>query len=207
MKRDDTRRVATEEIQKLLRELRASGAIPPCESSDRLVPGEGSPESGVAIVGEAPGQQEERLGRPFVGQAGRLLRSTLRDQGIDPNSVWITNVVKCRPTRLVGGRRVNRAPTTAEARLWEPWLMREMEIIRPKIILCLGNLAATTLVHKDFKMGTEHGLWFDGPYDSKVLATYHPAYVLRQVGPNATEVRKSFAEDIRKVAEKVRQIA
>lgn len=192
------------QIQELLRQMRAAGPIPPCEVPDQLVPGEGSAESGLVIVGEAPGEQEERAHRPFVGPAGKFLRNTLRDQGIDPASVWITNVVKCRPTRTSGGRRVNRAPSRAEASLWEPWLMRELDILRPRIILGLGNLAANTLIHKDFKMGAEHGMWFDGPFSSKALATYHPAYVLRQIGPNAAELRRTFAEDVRKVAEKVR---
>lgn len=183
-------------MDRLLRELSEGPTLPPCRSAGRIVPGEGSAESGLVIVGEAPGAQEEKAGRPFVGPAGKLLRSSLQAQGLPPSDVWITNVVKCRPTRAAGGREANRAPTRTEAELWTPWLMREMELLRPKLILCLGNLAADTLIRRGFKMGSEHGRWHDASGGARALATYHPSYVLRQIGPDSARVRDIFLADI-----------
>ncbi len=170
--------------------------LPPCEFAEGLVFGEGRPETRLVLVGEAPGEQEERQGRPFVGRSGQLLRRTLEAAGISPEDVWITNVVKCRPTVVQAGRRSNRAPTWREAQAWLPHLMDELEILRPQAIICLGNLAARALIQKDFKMTEGRGKWHPGPFGSHVLATYHPSYVLRQIGPQAEVVRNQFRDDI-----------
>ena len=178
--------------------LRLVGGVlpPPCASSDRLVFGEGSPVAHLAIVGEAPGEQEERQGRPFVGRAGQLLRKTLEQVGLTPADVWITNVVKCRPTAEAGGQRINRTPTRREADYWDPWLREELQILRPAAILCLGNLAASTLIRRDFKMNRDRGKWFNSTAGAPALATFHPAFVLRQGDAQGGAVRQLFEEDL-----------
>jgi uracil-DNA glycosylase len=186
----------TERLDQLRRELMEAQLLPPCRSKESIVFGEGSPEARLMVVGEAPGQQEEEQGRPFVGRSGQLLRHTLEEAGIAPAEVWISNVVKCRPTIVRGGRIANRAPTASEALPWLPWLMKQIEIIAPAGIVCLGNLAAEAVIHKGFKMTREHGQWYAGPHGAAAVATYHPSYVMRQIGPSAEEVRRQFAADI-----------
>ena len=194
-------------LEKLWWEMVQGPLLPPCRAKEGIVAGEGSAGARLAIIGEAPGQQEERYGRPFVGRAGHLLRQTLEEVGISPDDVWISNVVKCRPTVSEGGRVANRAPTRAEASRWVPWLTKELDILRPSVILCLGNLAANTLIHKSFKMTEERGKWYPGPFDSVAMATYHPSYVLRQIGPLAEKVRREFDQDFAEVKKRLEEVA
>jgi len=161
--------------------------------------GEGSPYARLVIVGEAPGEEEAETGRPFVGRAGKLLDGLLAQVTIARSEVWITNVVKHRPTRAVDDRLVNRPPTAAEVRADLAWLQRELEILQPRVILCLGNLAASTLIHKNFKMTEERGRWFEGPYGSRILASYHPAFVLRRRGPEQERLLEEVRRDLHEV--------
>ncbi|MBI4319971.1 MAG: uracil-DNA glycosylase [Chloroflexi bacterium] len=195
-----------EALKELRRRMVEGRLLPPCEAPERLVFGEGSPNSRLAIVGEAPGEQEERQGRPFVGQAGQLLRRTLEEVGIDPDAVWITNVVKCRPVSEAGGRRrINRAPARREGALWEPWLMEELRTLQPVAIVCLGNIAANSLIQKDFRMNRDRGKWFPSAIGVPALATFHPAYVLRQRHPQAQTVRQLFKDDLAEAKRKIEQ--
>ncbi|MBI3979423.1 MAG: uracil-DNA glycosylase [Chloroflexi bacterium] len=166
-----------------------------------LVFGRGNPNARLMIVGEAPGEQEVRQGQPFVGQAGKLLDRLLADAGIDRSEGWVTNVVKHRPTAGLGGSVVNRPPRADEIAADLPWLEREIEVVRPRVILALGNLAARTLIHSRFKMGAEHGRWFPGRFGSQVLATYHPAYVLRRTGQDREEVLRLVRQDLARVGD------
>ncbi len=151
-----------------------------CEGR-RLVFGEGSPAAPLALVGEAPGGQEDRAGRPFVGPAGQILSDALAAAGLDRGSVWITNVVKCRPTTPgVAGRLKNRAPTEEEVRAFLPWLLEELEIIAPLAIVCLGATAARALLGRPVRITVERGQWFTGPGGVPTILTYHPAYLLRR---------------------------
>ncbi|MEN6370850.1 MAG: uracil-DNA glycosylase [Armatimonadota bacterium] len=163
----------------------------------KLVWGEGSLVAEVAFVGEAPGDKEEAEGRPFVGQAGKLLDRELKQLGINRNDLWITNAVKCRPVKESAGILVNRTPTAKEIKNWLGPLMEELEIIHPHIIVCLGAVAAKALINKSFALTKERGLWFDGPFDSRIIATFHPAYILRQVGDNWDIAMEMFRQDLR----------
>lgn len=194
-------------LDELWWELMQAPLMPPCRAREGIVAGEGSPHARVALIGEAPGEQEEKQGRPFVGRAGQLLRRTLEEVGISIQDVWISNVVKCRPIDVRGSKVLNRAPTPAEARQWTPWLMRELDILRPRIIVCLGNIAARVLIGKDFKMMEDRGKWYPGPFDSLVLATYHPSFVLRQIGPAAESVRQEFRRDLEEVKRRLQAIS
>lgn len=144
--------------------------------------GEGSPAARLMIVGEAPGREEERQGRPFVGRAGQLLNCLMEEAGIRREDVWITNVVKRYPTKIVDGRATTRPPTAAEIKSDLPWLEGELAIIEPEVVLCLGTVPASLLTHKDFRLWAEHGRWFAGPGGAQAMATFHPAYILRQRG-------------------------
>ncbi|MBI2864448.1 MAG: uracil-DNA glycosylase [Chloroflexi bacterium] len=164
--------------------------------------GEGSPEARLMIVGEAPGRREAELGKPFVGASGKLLDRLLEAARIDRDEVWITNVVKWRPTREEGGR-VNRAPRAAEVAADSAWLERELEVIRPRVVLCLGIRAASSLIHPDFKMNAERGKWFPGPLGSRAMASFHPAYVLRQQGADGEQLIDLMQQDFREIGKAI----
>ncbi|MBI3909929.1 MAG: uracil-DNA glycosylase [Armatimonadetes bacterium] len=158
--------------------------------------GEGNPEATLALVGEAPGEREARLGRPFVGRAGRLLDQVLAEVGHNRGDLWITNVVKFRPTVEVAGRLRNRAPTGAEMRQWLPALQEELQILAPRAILCLGAVAAKVLIDPKFTLSRECGQWRPGPFGSVIAATYHPAYLLRLEGEAYQRALAEFRADL-----------
>ncbi len=154
-----------------------------CQEGRNLVPGEGNLNARLVLVGEAPGGQEERAKRPFVGPAGQILTEALTEAGLSRDEIWITNIVKCRPvTPGLGGRLRNRTPTTAEVKLFLPWLIQELNIIDPTAIVALGGTAASALLGRPVKMTSERGEWVPGPEGIPVMVTYHPAYLLRRVG-------------------------
>ena len=147
-----------------------------CEYATNLVWGKGNLDSRLVIVGEAPGAQEDRIGRPFVGMAGRILSDEIEAAGIDREQIYITNVIKCRPVLVHNGRIRNRVPKAEEIKAWSAILKREIEIVSPAIIMCLGAIAASVLIHARFTMSIEHGKWFDCSF-GRVIATYHPSYL------------------------------
>ena len=152
--------------------------------SKNLVPGEGNVDSQVVFVGEAPGRDEDKQGRPFVGVAGRLLNDALEKAGLRRSDVYITNVVKRRPPR-------NRPPRKAEVALFLPYLHHELEIIRPKLVCLLGGTAIKALMNQPLSEArgkiVESGRW-------RFYCTYHPAAVIYDPG-----VEKIFFEDIAKI--------
>jgi uracil-DNA glycosylase family 4 len=154
----------------------------PCETATRMVPGEGSPSAAVMFVGEAPGANEDRLGRPFVGRAGVLLDDVLAAAGLARDEVWITNVVKARPPG-------NRDPRAAEVAHCMPWLEAEVALIRPRVIVPLGRHALRHFAPAA-KIGDVHGEWLDG----RLFPLYHPAAALR-----STALRAVLLDDARRL--------
>ena len=143
-----------------------------CEARTNPVFGVGEKTAEVMLVGEGPGEREDLEGEPFVGKAGLLLDDMLKIIGLDRKSnVYIANVVKCRPPG-------NRDPLPQEQRACLPWLREQFRLIRPKIVLCLGRIAAGALIHPDFRITAEHGQWFEksGVF---FMALYPPATLLR----------------------------
>ena len=140
-----------------------------------IVFGVGNPRAELVFVGEGPGHDEDVQGLPFVGRAGKLLTQMIEAMGLTRDDVYICNVVKCRPPE-------NRTPEKDEMATCSPFLLRQIEVIAPKAIVCLGNVAAQTLLSTNESMSRLRGHWFDYRR-SKLLATYHPAYLLRN--PNA----------------------
>ena len=165
------------------------------------VPGEGDPEARLLIAGEGPGESEDELGRPFVGKAGALLDKILAAAEIERQSVFITNIVKCRAAEMAEGRLQNRAPLISEVNACRPYLIRQVEVIQPAVILCLGNAAAKGVIDATFNITEQRGKWFDGPFGSRLIATYHPAFILRRggAGSGARELKKMVWEDIKMV--------
>ncbi len=141
------------------------------ESRRHVVFGEGDPSARLMFVGEGPGAEEDRTGRPFVGQAGRLLDAMIVALGLARSQVYIANVVKCRPPG-------NRNPQETEMAACAPWLERQIELIRPEVIVALGKVAANRLTGTTKPMKALRGRW--ASYRGiPLLATYHPAYLLR----------------------------
>lgn len=163
---------------------------PLAERRKNIVFGEGSPSARLLFVGEGPGAEEDRSGRPFVGQAGRLLDGMITALGLDRHQVYIANVVKCRPPG-------NRDPQSEEMAVCSSFLDRQIELIRPEVIVALGRIAARHLTGTDRTMGSLRGRW--GQFKGiALMSTYHPAYLLR----SPLEKRKVW-EDLKLVAEKL----
>ena len=166
------------------------------ETRTNVVFGEGNPETPLVIVGEGPGENEDATGRPFVGRAGALLDEVLKENGLSRKHIYITNVVKCRACITENGRTRNRPPSGLEINACLPWLERQLTIIQPLVILCLGAPSANSIIHKDFKMTQERGIVFESRFARFAMAALHPAYVLRQAGEGYEATRRQLCDDI-----------
>jgi DNA polymerase len=165
-----------------------------------VVFGEGSPTARLIIFGEAPGEEEDKTGRPFQGRAGKMLSKLLDEAGIRREDVWISNTVKCRPTKQEGRFVSNRAPRVDEIRACAIWRTGEMEILHPEIICCLGATAAKTILGREVKMTKERGQWLEGPDGTAIILTYHPSYVMRQVGAAYDAIKGESLADLQAIA-------
>lgn len=195
---------------RLILEMATQAAVcPACDLSEtrtKVVFGDGNPDSPLMLIGEGPGATEDATGLPFVGRAGQLLDECLRDAGMLRKHVYITNVVKCRPTLEEGGRIKNRAPRTDEIGVCVPlWLEKQIAIIQPSVILCLGAPSANTIIHRNFKMTQERGQWFESKYARYAIAALHPAYILRQQGEAFTQSRQTLVDDLIAARDKAKQ--
>ncbi len=151
-----------------------------------LVFGEGEANAPVMLVGEAPGEQESLLGRPFVGKAGKNLDEFLESAGMERSALYVTNTVKFRPTKVsAAGRTVNRPPTQEEVKLFVPWLEREIALVDPKCVVTLGNVPLKALTDRRQVIGSLHGQFMD--LNGRLLfPMYHPASVI--YNPSLKEV-------------------
>ncbi len=160
------------------------------KSRTQVVFGDGNPNSPIVFVGEAPGEEEDKQGKPFVGRAGQYLNRKIEEVlGLKREDVYITNVCKCRPPE-------NRKPLPQEMGSCFPYLRRELEIVKPKVICCLGSTAVEGILGKKVSVTKVRGKITTYPYDTKikVLITYHPAFILRN--PKADP---QFVEDLKKL--------
>jgi uracil-DNA glycosylase family protein len=165
--------------------------------------GEGPETARVLIVGEQPGDSEDRAGRPFVGPAGRLLDSALVAAGIDRNDVYVTNAVKHFSWEKREGtkRRIHKKPGDREIRACYPWLDAEMALLRPDVIVCLGATAAQAMLGKDFRVTQQRGRAIPSDEGTTVFVTVHPSAILR-APPEAREAAEGdFFADLRKVGQ------
>jgi DNA polymerase len=174
------------------------------ETRRNAVYGEGDPCAELMVVGEGPGETEDKLGRPFIGRAGELLDKMLLSIDLPRENVFICNTVKCRPTLDTGSRLANRAPTPEEMRNCRPYLDEQIEIVRPRVILALGAPAAKSFMGDKFSITKQRGQWFDGPNGIPVIATFHPAYILRQTGGAMTEVKRLVWADLKAVRDRLK---
>ncbi len=165
--------------------------------------GEGDPCAQLMLIGEGPGETEDLLGRPFVGRAGQLLEKMLGAIGLAREDVYICNTVKCRPT-LPGPRGPkNRAPEPDEMANCRPYLDEQIDIIHPRVILALGAPAAKSFLGRDFAISKMRGQWYEGPQGIALIATFHPAYLLRQTGGELEAVKRLVWRDLKAVRAKL----
>lgn len=188
-----------------LASLRAAAAG--CQACDlwkrgtQTVFGEGSRRAAVLFVGEQPGNEEDMSGRPFVGPAGRLLDKALDEAGIERSRAYVTNVVKHFKWEPRGKRRIHAKPNPLEIMACLPWLEAELEVVKPKIVVCLGATAAQALLGKKFKVTQDRGKFFASPLAARVMATVHPSSILRAPDDASRHVEMHrFIDDMRRVA-------
>ena len=164
------------------------------DTRHHVVFGEGVPTAEVLCIGEGPGEQEDLSGRPFVGRAGKLLDDMLEiiDLSREKN-VYIGNMVKCRPPQ-------NRDPLNIEQEACAQWLERQIQLIQPKIIICLGRIAAMKYIKEDFKITREHGQWFEKDGVLRI-ALFHPAALLRD-----PRRRPETFEDLKTIQAKIKEV-
>lgn len=166
----------------------------------QVVFGEGKVGAAVMLVGEGPGESEDREGHPFVGRAGVLLNGALRVAGLLREEIWITNLVRSRPVRKVDNQLRNRAPLAGEVEACRVWMEAELRYVRPRVVVCLGAVPAHYLIHRGFRLHEERGRLFDVD-GTRRLATYHPAYILRlRGGDNYRRTLALLEEDLRLAA-------
>ncbi|MDQ3949379.1 MAG: UdgX family uracil-DNA binding protein, partial [Gemmatimonadota bacterium] len=165
--------------------------------------GEGPETARVLIVGEQPGDSEDRAGRPFVGPAGRLLDSALVAAGIERDDVYVTNAVKHFSWEKREGtkRRIHKKPGDREIRACYPWLDAEVVLLRPDVIVCLGATAAQALLGKDFRVTQQRGRAIPTDRGATVFATVHPSSVLRAPPDARAAAEREFFADLRKVGQ------
>jgi uracil-DNA glycosylase len=192
--------------QQRMDELRTQAlTCPGCPNKDtrlRVVFGEGDVHANVMLVGQGPGVVEEQTGRPFAGPSGRLLDQALAEAGLKRDKLWLTNVIKCRAVKVEKGRIVDRAPSAAELKTCRPWLDGELDVIQPRVIVCIGVPSAKALIDKKFKLSEEHGQLRDVPGGARRMAVFHPAYVLRLRGVDQEAYERTWhalLEDLKRV--------
>ena len=174
-----------------------------CEPATTIVWGEGNLDAKLVLVGEAPGMQEAKTGRPFVGPAGHLLDRELERAGIQRSEIYITNAVKCRPTQA-GPRGVkNRQPSSDEIIEWRDVLYRELEIVSPVVTAALGRIAASVLIGPKFEITKLRGQWFEGKDERRLIATYHPSYLLRADAYGDEEKIIQFRQDLKAIKDAI----
>lgn len=171
----------------------ACHACPLGDTRTNPVFGVGNPEADLMFVGEAPGEQEDLSGTPFVGRAGQLLDRYLEAVEINRDQVYIANILKCRPPK-------NRDPKPEEEDACIGYLREQVRLIRPKIIVCLGRIAAMRLIRPDYKITAEHGRWVEKGGFS-MTAVYHPAAILRD-----PRKREDMLEDMKEIRRRLEEI-
>jgi uracil-DNA glycosylase family protein len=169
--------------------------------------GEGAAEADVMFVGEQPGNEEDLAGRPFVGPAGRILAQALDEAGIDRRRTYITNAVKHFKWEPRGKRRIHAKPNASEIGACRPWLDAELEVVHPRVLVCLGATAAQTLLGRSFRVSVQRGTFVESPLAPLVTATVHPSSILREPDPIARrEAMKAFTNDLAAVGRKLRRL-
>jgi DNA polymerase len=182
------------DLKKVRGEIMRCTKCPLHKTKKNYVPGEGSLNPDIMFVGEGPGETEDNFGKPFIGKAGQLLDKIIGKMGYNRETVFIGNIVKCRPPN-------NRDPQPDEVAACKPYLISQVQILEPKVIVCLGRVALNNLMDGSYSITRERGKRFEF-MGIPVIPTYHPAYILRQKGKEAVSKAKwDTWRDMEKVLE------
>jgi DNA polymerase len=196
---------ADEELNRLRDEARRCTACPLWKHATQTVFGEGPSSARVLLVGEQPGDQEDRQGRPFVGPAGQLLDRALAAAGVARQSVFVTNVVKHFKWVLRGKRRLHKKPIQREIDACMQWLEREIATLQPQVIVCLGATAAQALLGRQFRVTAQRGRLIPSKHAAYVFATIHPSAILRLEGEaERAQAFDDFVSDLRLIGRLLR---
>ena len=188
-----------------LAKLRAAAAgctaCPLYRTGTQTVFGEGLAAARAIFVGEQPGDSEDKIGRPFVGPAGKLLDRALEEAGIDRKLVYVTNVVKHFKWTARGKRRLHEKPNAREIAACRPWLEAELAVVHPEVLVCLGATAAQALLGRQFRVTRDRGKPVDSDLAEHVLATVHPSSILRGEPAGREQEYAALVADLKVVAE------
>ncbi|MFL6066227.1 MAG: UdgX family uracil-DNA binding protein [Gaiellaceae bacterium] len=179
-------------------------ACPLWRTGTQTVFGEGAARSELMLVGEQPGDREDREGHPFVGPAGRLLDESLEEAGIDRTRAYVTNVVKHFKWQARGKRRIHAKPAWSEIAACRPWLEAELSVVKPEVLVCLGATAAQALLGRSFRVTRERGKPVESDLAPHVLATIHPSAILRADAETRETERIALVDDLKVVASLLR---
>jgi uracil-DNA glycosylase len=191
-----------------LKALRQAAAT--CQGCDlykdatQTVFGEGPRRSPMILLGETPGDEEDKQGRPFVGPAGRLLDSALEEIGLSRHEVYVTNAVKHFRWEPRGKRRLHKKPSARQIEACKPWLHAEILVTKPHIIVCLGATAAQVMLGRNFRITQHRGKFFKSEHAAWLMATYHPSAILRAPDKEDRERKRvEFVEDLRRASKRL----
>jgi DNA polymerase len=190
-----------ESLKKLANEAKNCRNCDLWRKATQTVFGKGSPHAPIMFVGEQPGDQEDLQGEPFVGPAGKLLKSTLEEVGIDLKQVYLTNAVKHFKWEARGKRRIHKKPSGSEIAACRPWLDAEIATLKPKLVVCLGATAAQALLGRTFRVTQHRGKLLKSSIAPHVMATVHPSSILRAPDEKSRhEQQAQFLADMQKIA-------
>jgi uracil-DNA glycosylase len=185
-------------LSKLRAEARDCRDCPLWKNATQTVFGEGNPRARILLVGEQPGDTEDREGHVFIGPAGRILDEALREAGLDRAELYVTNAVKHFKWEPRGKRRLHKTPSQREVEACHQWLQGELAAVAPALVVALGATAAKALLGPAFRITVSRGKVQRRPGLVSVVATYHPSFVLRTIDrPEGAEVRAQFVADLR----------
>jgi len=170
------------------------------QGTTQAVLGEGPQKAVVMLVGEQPGDREDREGHPFVGPAGGLLDRALEEAGIDRSQAYVTNVVKHFHFRERGKRRIHQRPEAEHIRACRPWLDAELAVVKPRVLVCLGAVAAQALLGRGVRVTKDRGALLESELAERVFVTVHPSSILRAQDEDRKQAYADFVRDLRRVA-------
>ena len=184
-------------LKRIREDARACQDCPLWANATQTVFGAGDPHARVMLVGEQPGDEEDKKGLPFVGPAGRLLDKALTEAGVDREHLYVTNAVKHFKWQLRGKRRLHKTPAQREIDACHQWLEGEIAAVKPQVIVCLGSTAAKAVISKDFKVSVQRGAFVESPHAPFVFATLHPSALLRVQEEEERELAlRQFVRDL-----------
>ena len=175
------------------------------QRATQVVFGEGPRDARVVMVGEQPGDEEDRKGHPFVGTSGRLLSKAMAEAGLEREKIYVTNAVKHFKFVERGKRRIHAKPNGIEISACKPWLEAELSSIEPDLVVCLGATAAQSLMGRSFRITADRGKFFPHAWAKEIVATVHPSAILR-VPDRYEEEYRLFLNDLQVIAERVHEL-